>query len=257
MPPTLLNNALSRWRLLRTALARRFIYTEILAMAREYGQDYRDVVGHLNPFELQRLLGLDPSPSVELPFAALGQASDYDPPQGSTKAHSEGSVARFLAELMVRKKWETAIELGCFTGWTTCHLALAVESLGRGTVHAVDASPLHLELLRANLNRNRLGHRVSSHAGFSLASSLWQCLPEKAHLIFLDTSHSYPETLEEIRFYKSRIAPGGCLALHDGISAAGVRKSIREASSLFRIHTFATEYGNGLTLLFPQTPEAP
>jgi predicted O-methyltransferase YrrM len=74
-------------------------------------------------------------------------------------------------------------------------------------------------------------------------------LPPQADLIFLDTSHAYPDTLEEVLAYAPRLAPGGCLVMHDSISIAGVRRSLEELPDRFRRLTFATERGNGVTVL--------
>jgi len=58
--------------------------------------------------------------------------------------------------------------------------------------------------------------------------------------------------VREIDQYARRLAPGGCLALHDSIRWGGVRRAVREAADRFHTLTFATDDGNGLTVLRPR-----
>jgi len=243
------SNLRGRLRLLRTALTRRFIWNEVADMARNYGMDYTDVRGTLGPLDLSARLG---SRSVPPPPEGLGVPADYTPPGAPSHFHSEPSVSRFLYQLACMLPARKIIELGCFTGWSTAHLAQAASTQG-GRVWAVDPSANYLAAARANLRRHGLEDTVEWLQGFSLESVVTQNLPRDADLIFLDTSHGHPETREEVLAYTPHLSAGGCLVLHDAISAPGVRHSLEELSTRYAIHRFSTEHGHGVAVLFPHS----
>jgi predicted O-methyltransferase YrrM len=241
------SNLRGRLRLLRTALTRRFIWNDVVDLARGYGMDYTDVCGNLGPLDLSARLGSRPvPPSPE----GLGIPADYTPPGAPNHFHSEPSVSRFLYQLACMLPARKIIELGCFTGWSTAHLAQAARTQG-GRVWAVDPSPDYLAAARSNLSRHGLEDTVEWLQGFSLEPTVTQNLPRDADLIFLDTSHSHPETRDEVLAYTSHLSPKGCLVLHDAISAPGVRRSLDELSVDYAIHRFSTEHGHGVAVLFP------
>lgn len=239
-----------RLRLLRTVLTRRFVYADITAMARDYGMDYHDVCGDIGPLDFAaRVFGsrLEPAPD----FAGIIEPPEkFTPPDAPFEFNSEPSVARFLGQLVFQRRAQTVIELGCFTGWTTAHMALALQARGSaGHIYCVDYMQEYLDLTLANLRRHGLDRLVTLVRGLSLDAAVVATLPARADVIFLDTSHAYPDTLREIDLYAPRLTAGGCMVLHDSISAPGVRRSLLEVRGRYRIHTFATERGNGVTVL--------
>ncbi|HVW19736.1 MAG TPA: class I SAM-dependent methyltransferase [Opitutaceae bacterium] len=247
---SLSSNLLPRLRLLRIALTRRFIYPEITEMAAAYGLDYTDVPGDLQPFALVRAIegGLPP---VDL--GKIEPVEAFTPSDAPAQFNSEPSVARFLGELAFRRRARTVIELGCFVGWTTAHLAMGIQAHGGGRVVALDPCQQYLDTMMANLRRNGgLDSLVTPVRGMSLDPGALAALPPQADLIFLDTSHAYPATRDEILAYAGRLTPGGCFVLHDSVNASGVRRSIAEVAGRFRVHTFATERSNGVTVLLPR-----
>jgi predicted O-methyltransferase YrrM len=107
----------------------------------------------------------------------------------------------------------------------------------------------YLDKTVANLRRHSLDTLVVPIRGMSLDSAVLAAVPLKVDLVFLDTSHAYPDTLQEILAYTPRLAPDGVLVMHDSISIAGVRRSLEELPDRFHRLTFATERGNGVTVL--------
>jgi predicted O-methyltransferase YrrM len=103
--------------------------------------------------------------------------------------------------------------------------------------------------LAGNLRRHGLAGRVAFVEGFSLDAPVLAALPRAIDLLFIDTSHEYGPTLAEIETYLPRLAPGGLVALHDSISQDGVRRAMLERWPDFETLTFATEAGNGVTVL--------
>ena len=183
--------------------------------------------------------------------AQLGPPGAFSP-AGLPNWNSEPSVSAFLGELVLRLRAVTVVELGSFVGWTSAHLALALQATGAGRLHCVESNPEFNVVARRNLTRLNLAERVEFHPGFSLDPAVLAQLPASCDLVFIDTSHQYEDTVREIDLYARRLAPGGCLVLHDSIRWGGVRRAIREAADRFHTLTFATEEGNGLTVLRPR-----
>jgi len=246
-------NLVARMRLLRIALGRRYIYDDLAKLVRDHGFQVDDLTGNVEPFSLlERVLG---TRVFELPnFQSCIPSNLIDERDYTVGWSAEPSVSLFLGRLAVALRASTIVEVGSFIGWTSAHLALALEFIGHkdGVLHLVECNAGYLDRASANLTKLGLQRWARPHVGFSLDPDLLAKLPEKANLIFLDTSHSYEDTSRELSIYLSRVAPGGCLALHDSVNAPGVRRAIHELRSACSIHTFATERGNGLTVLFPQ-----
>jgi predicted O-methyltransferase YrrM len=244
------HNIAPRLRLLRTALFRRFVYADVVAMAREYGLDYKDVCADIEPFGFVRSLAAG-TPAAPPDFSAVIEpAETFTPPGAPPLFNSEPCVARFLGQLVFFRQARIVVELGCFAGWASAHMALALKTLGHGgRLYCVDYLQEYLDVTLANARRHGLGGIVTPVCGLSLEPSVLAALPEKIDVIFLDTSHSYPATRDEVLAYAPRLSPGGMLVLHDSVSASGVRQSVREVADRFRVLTFATEQGNGVTVL--------
>jgi predicted O-methyltransferase YrrM len=244
------DNIRPRLQLMRTALSRRFVYADVVAMAKAYGLDYRDLCADTEPFGFVQSLvaGATATPPD---FAALIEpAEKFTPPGASPLFNSEPSVGRFLGRLVFFSKARTVVELGCFAGWASAHMALALKAAGLGgRIHCVDYVQEYLDVMLANLGRHGLGSLVTPVRGLSLEPAVLAALPSEIDVIFLDTSHAYPDTRDEILAYAPRLSAGGVLVLHDSVSASGVRRSVQEVAKRFNVLTFATEQSNGVTVL--------
>ncbi len=240
-----------RLRLLRTALTRRFIYADVVAMSERYGLSIRDVCADVEPFELADLTQGGKPPGLD--FSALREAEFTATESYATGWSSEPTVGRFLARLTVARKARVVLELGCFVGWATAHIATALSRhVPDGRIHYLDHNPRYLSAATANLRRLGLDGLGVPHLGLSTDPRIQQSLPAKADIIFIDTSHDYEPTLQEIDHFGARLTPGGCLVLHDSLSAAGVRRAVHERRAAFRVATFATERSNGISVLWPR-----
>lgn len=249
MKTDLFANLRPRLQLLRIALTRRFIYRDVIRMAKEYGMHYDDVRADVHPFEFARFI-LPASRHGAIPdWSSLdADLANFTPVDFPVEFNSEPSVARFLGELAVHQPAKTVIELGCFVGWTTAHMALALKQGGGGSIYALDPSKKYLETMVANLKRHGLESLVRPVQGFSEDPQVLEQLPQQADIIFIDTGHNYPQTLREVELYAPRLSRRGLIVLHDSMSAPGVRKSLLEVNG-FRKMTFGTERSNGLTIL--------
>lgn len=246
-----MKNLTDRLRLLRAALTRRFIYTDIVTMAEQYGLSIRDVCADVEPFELVALAaGVAPAGPD---FSALREADFTATEEFAAGWSSEPTVGRFLGRLTAAGRRAVIIELGCFVGWSTAHIATALAAhVPQGRVHYLDYDPRYLAAATANLRRLGLEGLGVPHLGMSTDVQVQQALPARADLVFIDTSHDYQCTRQEIDHYGARLNPGGCLVLHDSLSASGVRRAVYERKSAFRVATFATERSNGITVLWPK-----
>jgi predicted O-methyltransferase YrrM len=245
------SNLRSRIRLLRNALSQRHVWSDISAMAREHGE-YSDVAGDIDPLGFARVVFGNDGALIPAPpefSQKLGSASSFTPPGAPEFYNSEPSVGRFLGQLVFHRKPAVVVELGCFVGWTSAHLAMALQANGNGKLYCVDCDQQHLDATVANLKRMGLDGMTKTLLGTSLEADILAALPSKIDVLFIDTSHMYQDTLDEIALYSSRIGETGCMVLHDSISFPGVRRAIAEMSGMFRILTFATESGNGVSVL--------
>jgi predicted O-methyltransferase YrrM len=163
-------------------------------------------------------------------------------------------VGRFLSRLVFYKKPAVVVEVGCLGGWTSAHLAMALQANGHGKLYCVDCEQLHLDVTLANLKRLGLDGVATTLHGTSLDATVESALPKAIDVVFLDSSHRYPDTVEEIKLYSSRLAEGGCLVMHDTVSHPAVRRSVAEVARKFQILTFATERGDGVSVLLKATP---
>lgn len=249
---SLLSNLRPRFRLLRTALTRRFIWHDLTAMVKTHGYELREIRANVHPLRFARRISGQTVPPPPAFAERIGRPDDFELAH-TYEWNSEPSVSEFLGELAFYQRVHTVVELGCYVGWTSAHFALGLEAAGpEGKLWCVDYDPRFLAAARANLARLDLASRVGFVAGLSLAPEVLAALPEKIDLLFIDTSHEYQATLDEIAAYLPRLTPGGLIALHDSISQDGVRRAILDRWSDFETLTFATELGNGVTILRPR-----
>jgi predicted O-methyltransferase YrrM len=162
----------------------------------------------------------------------------------------EPEVARFVGRLACRIEPVRIVEIGCFVGLTTAHLAQALSYLGGNrTVYGVDISDRFLNITQENLKALGLSHLFRPIHGASLDPFVLKCVPNDLDLVFIDSYHHYLNTLQEIEVYSQKLSSNGMMVLHDSIKWPGVRKAIAVFAERFDIMTFATSRGSGLTVI--------
>ena len=247
----ILSNLRPRIRLVLNALSQRYIWSDLSAMVRE-NCTYNDVAGDVEPLSFARAVFGNYEPLIPAPpdfSRKLGSPSSFTPSGAPELFTSEPSVGRFLSQLVFYRKPAVVVELGCFVGWASAHLAIALQANGHGKQYCVDYDKKNLENTAANLKRLGLDGVTNTLFGESTDPTLVARLPNTIDILFIDTSHTYRDTLDEILLYSSRIGETGCIVLHDSISFPGVRRVVAEMSGKFHILTFATESGNGVSVL--------
>jgi len=246
---TVASNIANRLRVLRTILTRRRIWPDLAAMIQINHFEIRQIRANKTPLEFAAALSGTQTPALD--FAAiLGPVNSFER-LDTPKWASESGVSEFLGELVFRLRARAVVELGCFIGWTSAHLALGLREAGvNGKLWCVDGEARFLDIARANLNRLGLDQQVEFLCGHSTDDALLANLPTAIDVVFIDTGHDYQSTQREIATYAQRLKPGGYMVLHDSISHPGVRRAIEEVWDRFHSLTFATERSDGVTVLW-------
>lgn len=251
MPLT--SNLGPRLRLLRTALTRRFIWDDVVAMAKAHTFEFRDIRANTHPLVFARQLNGGAPLAVPPDFGAMIGPSSAFVLADTHPWSSEPSVSEFVGEIAFCQRAATIVELGCYVGWTSAHLALGQKAARPdGQLWCLDFDARFLDAARTNLTRLGLAGSVRFVQGMSLDPTVIAQLPPSIDLLFIDTSHAYEPTLAEIAAYLPRLSPSGLIVLHDSISQPGVRRAILGRFADFATLTFATEFGNGVTVLRPR-----
>lgn len=224
-------------------------------MAREQfaadGEVITEVRGNVNPFGLVDAIARNQRgathQTVDLAFA---RRHNYIPRDVDVQQqwNSEPEVAEFVATLAFASRAHRVIELGSFIGFSSCHIASALQQLGgERLLYCVDTNERHLDILKANVDALGVSPQVRCIRGATLEASVVEQLPQ-AEVIYVDSSHDYATTAQELEVYQRKIARPGYLVLHDAIMWPGVRRAVREHSG--RTLTFATSHGAGIAVVF-------
>jgi len=120
------------------------------------------------------------------------------PGQGSDIAPHFPRMAKLVADHDVRAVLELGVREGHSTACWLYHVA------GRGQVWGVD-----LEWLLPP--RSRLNPIV----GNDLDPDVFAQTPDVVDLLFIDSSHAYDHTRQELAMYGPKVRPGGVIVLHD------------------------------------------
>jgi Methyltransferase domain len=116
-----------------------------------------------------------------------------------------------LREIVYETGTDRVVECGVCTGMSTIAFlstGVPVESCDVGNVR------VRTEVVMAP--------NWSLHIGSDLDWS-----PEPCKVIFIDTTHTYRQTAEELKRYWPLVLPGGCLIMHDTVSYAEEMRAIR------------------------------
>ena len=170
--------------------------------------------------------------------------------QGDPLNYGTSRCAYILFSEVMRHRARRVIELGTGSGESTEAFLLALE-LTRGHLWTVDIRPRDEVVGRLG---KRYGKRFTFHQGDSLDFvATWT--KGKADIIFIDTSHTYEQTLRELELFAPLLKEDGTIYLHDALSHItysdpqyGVMKAIetyREQNPGWTFKVFYTPYGLG------------
>lgn len=148
-----------------------------------------------------------------------------------------------LYRLTVDGGRKRALELGTRDGDATIALLLGMREIG-GRLTSVDVEPC--PIARARVNAAGLQGMWTFIQKDDLALE-WT---EPIDHLFIDTSHRYGPTLEELRKYEPFVVPGGVISLHDTTSYPDVWRASEE---YFRgrsdVRSFRYYHNNGLAVI--------
>lgn len=118
-----------------------------------------------------------------------------------------GHLTTFYGEVAKRDN-PTVIELGVRGGESTCALLAACHATG-GTLYSCDiAAPS----VPAEWYTMPEWHFMQ---GDSVSEAVLSWMPSKADVIFIDTSHTYDQTVKELESYVPRLSKGAIMLMHD------------------------------------------
>lgn len=129
-----------------------------------------------------------------------------------------GTVAKYPAAQV--------IELGTDIGESTTALLAAAELTG-GRVWSVDANPECGFREVYGAIGDGAGPWTFIH-GDSTQAAIAAQVPTAADVLFIDSSHLYDQTCQELQLYLPKVRPGGTVLLHD-TNKPGTDDRVREA----------------------------
>jgi len=125
-----------------------------------------------------------------------------------TRLAEPSDIAQHLPRLFDEASVGNAqiIELGVRSGNSTAAFLAAVEMFG-GHVWSVDIKPPKVppQWWQSSLWSDVVGSDLD----------VVDMLPDNVDIVFIDTSHHYRHTLDELRLYAPKVKPGGRILLHD------------------------------------------
>jgi len=139
---------------------------------------------------------------------------------------------------------KTIVELGTQLGESTIALLVAAKKIG-GSVSSIDIDPC----LQACSRVRSLG--LENYWTFIQSDDLKVKWEKPIDLLFIDTSHTYDHTLNEMRKFEPHVRNGGVIIMHDIVTYVEVLHAINEY--LFnridlRLYTYFNN--NGLAVIF-------
>jgi predicted O-methyltransferase YrrM len=112
-------------------------------------------------------------------------------------------LPRFV-DLVTDMNAKIVVELGVRSGVSTVAWLHGLERTG-GHLWSVDLNPAP----------PIIGGRWTFIQGDDLSPEVLVQLPRLADIVFIDTSHTYDHTRNELAVYEHRVRSGGCIVLHD------------------------------------------
>ncbi len=154
--------------------------------------------------------------------------------------------AQFLAILARAMYAQSILEIGTSVGYSTIHLALAVQETG-GHVTTLELLPAKHDVAHSNLTRARLSALVTQHQGDALA--LLPTLPGPWDLVFLDVEKEL--YLDAWHGFKDTVRPGGLVVADNVTSHADDLQTYLDAVRAdSRYDTVTVPIGQGLELSY-------
>lgn len=130
-----------------------------------------------------------------------------------------GFVSRDEAHILYNSALQfagkSALEIGCWMGWSACHLALAGVDLD--VIDPLLDNPVIRDSVTNSLRSAGVINRVNLIAGYSPAkvSEIFSSQTKKWALIFIDGDHSFPAPFEDAKICEQYAADDALILFHD------------------------------------------
>lgn len=177
----------------------------------------------------------------------------YCPKLGSTDGIPAAGYKNYLYRLYwfaSRSGAKNIVELGARPGGSTMALLFALER-NDGHLWSCDLATIDSDQM-SKLGVNDSRRTTVSHCRADDYGKAWSLEGRgKVDMIYLDTSHEYPDTVAEINAWLPNLKEGGFFIFHDtDVYKSGVLKPIIEAivkfDRLFEFHAFPDCHGHGV-----------
>jgi predicted O-methyltransferase YrrM len=113
----------------------------------------------------------------------------------------------FLHDAVASREKPAVIELGVRSGNSTAALLAACEETG-GWLHSCDIDP-------PMVPSEWYAGPWSFMRGDSVSDGVLSWMPAECDVLFVDTSHTFDQTIAELTMYMPRVKPGGVALFHD------------------------------------------
>lgn len=158
----------------------------------------------------------------------------------------------FLRGLIGGNSITSMVQCGHYVGYSSLMLGFLFRQMGKkNALFSIDIDPVATDYTQVWLNRAGL----QDHVRLTVASSSDPTMVEQARafhgsapqLVFIDSSHQYGHTLEELDLWWGALKPGGMIVLHDisiyaqqfgGPGDGGVLRAVREWSQKNGVQPF-------------------
>ncbi|MDH3618649.1 MAG: class I SAM-dependent methyltransferase [Nitrosopumilus sp.] len=164
--------------------------------------------------------------------------------QHITKGSDISDHLTTLYFLTVENNLKRTLELGVREGESTIALAEGVSKIG-GHLWSMD-------ILECSLAKTRMSeYGLNEHWTFlqgddKMLAGSWN---QKVDHIFIDTSHTFDDTLKELTLFEEFVIPGGYITMHD-TQSSDVLKAIdvflEKSESIFRFYNYFNCNGFGI-----------
>jgi len=149
-----------------------------------------------------------------------------------------------LYMLTIELDLKTVLELGTAEGKSTVALLQAVQKIG-GKVYSIDINPC-LEAREAIRKYGLLDHWI-----FIQENDLQMEWKKNIDHLFIDTTHKFQQTINELKKYEPYVRDGGIITMHDIISFPEVMKAIHEyLRNRNDLRLYKYLHNNGLAIIF-------
>ncbi len=129
---------------------------------------------------------------------------------------------RFLYDLILKRRYTRALEIGTSTGRSGIWQAWALSKTGGRLVTVEIDEFRHLRAVQ-NFKASGLGGLIDAH--LADAHEFVEELPGPFDFVFIDADQNW--TLNYFKALLSKLAPGGCFAVHN-VSSLGFMQGVRD-----------------------------